>query len=100
MVANVTGIEAYEIAVARGLTYEQAQAVRELGLRGVRVVNSSRRVYPEGNLAAQLLGFVGHDNSGLTGLEYDLDEVLGGAKGTLTYERDGLGNQLGVGAER
>jgi cell division protein FtsI/penicillin-binding protein 2 len=97
MVAAVGGIEAYEIAVARGLNYEQAEGVRELGLRGVRVVNSSRRVYPEGNLAAQLLGFVGRDNSGLTGLEFDLDEVLGGAKGTLTYERDGLGNQLAVG---
>ena len=63
------------------------------------VVNSSRRVYPEGN-SPHILGFVGHDNSGLTGLEYDLDEILGGAKGTLTYERDGLGNQLAVGARR
>jgi cell division protein FtsI/penicillin-binding protein 2 len=97
MVATVTGIDAYEVAVARGLNYEQAQAVRGLGFRGVRVVNSSRRVYPEGNLAGQLLGFVGRNNSGLTGLEYDLDEVLGGAKGSLTYERDGLGNQLAVG---
>ena len=97
MVASVAGIDAYEIPVARGLTYEQAKAVRELGLRGVRVINSSKRVYPEGNLAAQLLGFVGRDNSGLAGLEFDLDDVLGGAKGTLTYERDGFGNQLGVG---
>ena len=71
--------------------------MRELGLPGVRLLASSRRVYPEGNLGAQLLGFVGRDNSGLTGLESDLDAVLGGAKGTLTYERDGLGNQLALG---
>jgi cell division protein FtsI/penicillin-binding protein 2 len=100
MIASVAGVEAYEVAVSKGLTYEQAQAVRELGLRGVRVVNSSRRVYPEGNLAAQLLGFVGQDNAGLTGLEMDLNEVLGGAKGSLIYERDGLGQQLGVGERR
>jgi cell division protein FtsI/penicillin-binding protein 2 len=100
MIAKVSGVEAYEIPVARGLSYEQAEAIRELGLRGVRVVNSSRRVYPEGNLAAQLLGFVGQDSSGLTGLELDLNEVLGGAKGSLIYERDGLGQQLGLGARR
>jgi stage V sporulation protein D (sporulation-specific penicillin-binding protein) len=100
LIATVNGIEAYEIAVAKGLTYEQAQAVRDLGLRGIRVVNSSRRVYPEGSLAAQLLGFVGQDKAGLTGLELDLDEVLGGAKGSLIYERDGLGQQLGVGERR
>ncbi len=100
MFAAVAGTNAYEIAVARGLSYEQAQAVRELGLSGVRLFASSRRVYPEGNLAAQLLGFVGRDNSGLTGLESDLNEVLCGANGTLTYERDGLGNQLALGERR
>ena len=100
LIAGVNGVDAYEVRIARGLSFEQAQAVRELGLRGVRAVNSTRRVYPEGNLAAQLLGFVGNDNSGLTGLELDLDAVLGGAKGSLTYERDGLGNQLAVGARR
>jgi len=100
MFAAVADTNAYEIAVARGLSYEQAQAVRELGLSGVRLFASSRRVYPEGNLAAQLLGFVGRDNSGLTGLESDLNEVLGGANGTLTYERDGLGNQLALGERR
>ena len=68
MVATVSSAEIYEIAVCRGLTYEQAQAVRELGLRGVRLLDSSKRVYPEGNLAAQLLGFVGRDNVGLTGI--------------------------------
>src|SRR5207253_3605915 len=97
MVASVSGSSIYEVPVARGLSYDQAQAVRKLALPGVRLMASSRRVYPEGNLGAQLLGFVGQDNSGLTGLESDLNDVLGGAKGTLTYERDGLGNQLAVG---
>jgi cell division protein FtsI/penicillin-binding protein 2 len=100
MTAAVASTEAYEIAVARGLRYDQATAIRNLDLPGVRLLAGSRRAYPEGNLAAQLLGFVGQDNSGLTGLESDLDAVLGGAKGTLTYERDGLGNELAVGKRR
>ncbi len=97
MLGIVRDAEAFEIPVARGLDYAQGVAVRELGLAGVRLLESSRRTYPEGNLAAQLLGFVGQENSGLTGLEIDLDSILGGNPGQVTYERDGLGNQLAFG---
>ncbi len=97
MVSQVNATDIYEVPVATDLNYHEAKAVRELGLRGVRLVTSSRRVYPEGNIGAPLLGFVGRDNVGLTGLEADLDSVLGGAKGTLRYERDGLGNAVALG---
>jgi cell division protein FtsI/penicillin-binding protein 2 len=97
MLSIVDDTEVFEVPVARGLDYAKAVAVRELGLPGVRLLESSRRVYPEGNLAAQLLGFVGQDNSGLTGLEIDLDSILGGNPGEVTYERDGVGNQLAFG---
>lgn len=98
MLGIVRDTEAFEIPVVRGLNYEQGVAVRELGLRGVRLLEGSRRTYPEGNLAAQLLGFVGQEHSGLTGLEIDLDSILGGSPGQVTYERDGIGNQLAFGA--
>ncbi len=97
MLAIVRDTDAFEIPAARGLNYGQAVAVRELGLPGVRLLESSRRTYPEGNLAAQLLGFVGQENSGLTGLEIDLDSILGGNPGQVTYERDGIGNKLAFG---
>jgi cell division protein FtsI/penicillin-binding protein 2 len=98
MVQEVSASEIFETSIARNLNYEQATAVKDLGLRGVRLVKSSHRVYPEGNLAAQLLGFVGQDNVGLTGLEADLDATLGGSTGTLRFERDGLGNQFALAA--
>jgi cell division protein FtsI/penicillin-binding protein 2 len=44
-----------------------------------------------------VLGFVGQDNTGLTGLEADLDTVLGGTRGTVREERDGLGRRLAIG---
>lgn len=94
MVSQVLGSQTYETAVARGLNYEQASKIRDASLYGVRLLESSRRVYPEGNLAAQLIGFLGQDQDGLTGLEADLDPVLGGSKGELVTERDGLGNAL------
>ena len=97
MVSDVREASIYEIAVARDLNYEAATRIRELGLTGVRLLKSNVRVYPEGNLAAQLLGFVGQDNTGLTGLEADLDEIIGGARGTVVFERDGLGNQIALG---
>jgi len=98
MVSDVEGSEIYEIAVARGLDFDAAAGIRELGLRGVRLLRGSTRVHPEGNLAAQLLGFVGQDNTGLTGLEADLESLVGGARGTVIFERDGLGNQLALGS--
>jgi cell division protein FtsI/penicillin-binding protein 2 len=97
MLSAVEGSEVFEVRVARGLNYDRAEAVRALGLTGVRLVTSSHRVYPEGNFAAQLLGFVGSDNVGLTGLEADLNSILGGSAGTIRFERDGLGNQLPLG---
>ena len=100
MLSVVSSTEVFEVPVARGLNYEQAQEVRRLALEGVRLLPSSRRVYPEGNVAAQLIGFVGRDGVGLTGLEFDLDSTLGGTKGTIIYERDGLGNQLAIGDRR
>ncbi|HET8944274.1 MAG TPA: penicillin-binding protein 2 [Dehalococcoidia bacterium] len=97
MLAAVQDSDIFEVNVATGLNYERAEAVRALRLSGVRLVTSSHRVYPEGNLAAQLLGFVGRDNTGLTGLEADLNAILDGSAGTIRFERDGLGNQFPLG---
>lgn len=96
----VAASDVFEATVARGLNFEQARKVRELGLRGVRLLDSSRRVYPEGNLAAQVVGFVGRDNLGLTGLEADLNDILSGTKGAITFERDGLGRPIAIGEKR
>ncbi len=76
MVEEVQASPAFETEVARVLTLEQARQVEALGLPGVRLHPDSRRVYPEGGLAAQLLGIVGRDGVGLSGLEADLDPML------------------------
>jgi cell division protein FtsI/penicillin-binding protein 2 len=96
---TVSDTDAFELPVVRGLDYEQSQAVKALGLRGVRLVRSSHRVYPEGNLATQLIGITGRDNDGLTGIENDFDSLLGGAGGTITSEVDALGNPLAHGEQ-
>lgn len=97
MVQTVTETDVFEVPVARGLDYAESELVRELNLPGVRLLRSSHRVYPEGSLAAQLLGITGRDNAGLTGLEADLNDILDGSSGSLVYERDALGNPLAIG---
>ncbi|NIA07672.1 MAG: penicillin-binding protein 2 [Actinobacteria bacterium] len=58
-----------------------AQRVRDLGIRGIALQSYQRRVYPQGSLAGQLLGFTGLDGSGLEGLERKFDRELTGTDG-------------------
>jgi cell division protein FtsI/penicillin-binding protein 2 len=67
----------------------EAKHLPGVDLRPVRV-----RDYPEGSTAAQVLGFVGLDGRGLSGLELTLDEELTGTQGLLVSERDTEGREI------
>ncbi len=54
----------------------------------------SARSYPEGTLAAHVLGFVGSDNQGLYGLEYSYNDILSGTDGYYAYAKDAGGNPM------
>ena len=70
-------------------------AVEKLGLgKGVATVKEPRRFYPQKELGAQLLGFVGSDGKGLEGLERALDEELRGHAAALPALRDARGRRL------
>ena len=71
--------------------------VEELRLPGVYLRQVPARVYPEGSLAAQVLGFVGQDLEGLAGIEFSMDDVLAGKPGVVQSERDTDGNELAFG---
>ena len=74
--------------IARGLTVEVAEAIRSLGLPGIRLVQRPQRYYPQGSLAAHVIGIAGADNKGLEGIEYFYDEILSGIPGQQAMERD------------
>ena len=61
-------------------------------LKGINLVNESRRVYPNRDLAAHVLGYVGRDNKGLAGIEATYDSRIRGLDGSLFVELDGAGN--------
>lgn len=74
--------------VARKLDPPVAGKVRALNLRGVYFLPESKRYYPMGELAAQVLGYVGTDNHGLAGLELVYDREVAGKPGVRTVLRD------------
>ncbi|MGH2957202.1 MAG: peptidoglycan D,D-transpeptidase FtsI family protein [Solirubrobacterales bacterium] len=80
--------------LARKVDQDAAARVEELELAGISTAPNSRRNYPQGELAAQVIGAVGTENQGLTGLEQAQDEVLGGAAGEQEIVRDALGAPL------
>lgn len=78
------------------LTSEVAEKIDKLGFDGVYLVVDSKRYYPYGDTLAHIIGFVGSDNQGLSGLELTYDEYLTGTNGELKYYSDGKGNKLEI----
>ena len=58
------------------------------------MLKEKKRVYPKADMAAQLLGFVGIDNQGLSGIERAFDEFLKGKEGEVVTEGDPRGREL------
>ena len=88
--------------LARRVSPQEAAEVeriaREAKLRGVALVQETRRYYPKGDLASQVLGFVGDDGNGLEGVELAFDDVLAGAPAKVPSLRDGAGRTVLAGA--
>jgi len=74
--------------VARKVDPETSQRIRELNLKGVYVQKEFKRFYPNNELAAQVLGYVGTDDTGLGGLEAKFDDDLHGIPGHELTELD------------
>lgn len=80
--------------LARRISPEQSSSVQNADLEGVFLVKEPKRFYPNGELAAHLLGFVGLDANGLEGLEKKYDESLKGKPEKLAWARDAKGKKL------
>lgn len=74
--------------VARNVPYDQAQKIKEARIVGVYIQGTTKRVYPEGELAAQVLGFVNADGKGQYGIEGELNTELTGVNGVLKTVKD------------
>jgi len=80
--------------LARKIPVSRGQAVARLDLPGIGVLTDTMRRYPSGQLASQMLGFVGADGTGLAGLEQRYNGMLAGHAGQLLLEQDPSGRPI------
>jgi len=71
-----------------------SEIIKENKVRGINFVDGTRRSYPQGTIAAHVLGFVGMDPSARGGLEKVYDSDLSGVPGRLLTETDAGGREL------
>lgn len=82
------------VYLARKVAPNVARSVLDLGIPGVDALEETRRVYPAGPLAGQLIGFSGTDDVGLAGLESERDDLLRGTPGREVIEQDPQGRPI------
>ena len=80
----------------RRLDYQTADKIESLNYEGVYLVRESKRYYPYGELLSHVLGYVGIDNQGLSGIELMYDKYLQGEAGAIKYFSDAKGNKLNL----
>ncbi|NTU71768.1 MAG: penicillin-binding protein 2 [Coriobacteriia bacterium] len=88
------------VYIARRVDVDQAKQLEALKLTGIGFLDDSRRMYPSGELACQVLGFVGIDGEGLAGIEKRYDGLLAGKAGVLLAERDPYGRLIPGGVQK
>jgi cell division protein FtsI (penicillin-binding protein 3) len=96
LVTRLTGTSRGAV-LAKGVTPEVARAVLRSPVPGVAAYEASRRDYPAGNTAANLLGFVSSSGQAFGGVESAFNEVLAGRAGWMTYERGRDGTRIPTG---
>ncbi len=84
------------VYLARGVPERQAEAVLKLKIEGLSGTPVMKRVYPRGDLAAQVLGEVGTEGNGLSGLELSEERILHGQTGERKVVSDAIGQPVSI----
>lgn len=92
--AAVTASDDRFVYLARGVDLETAERLEDMKLPGVGFLEETRRYYPAGAVASQVLGFAGVDGAGLEGLERQYDSLLSGRMGQAQVEEDPSGRMI------
>jgi cell division protein FtsI (penicillin-binding protein 3) len=85
------------VYLARKVDDATADKVKALKIEGINLLEEPKRFEPAGDMAGSVLGQVGLDNQGLSGLEAQYEHQLQGRPGQLVVERDPSGKQIAAG---
>ncbi|MDE3070391.1 MAG: penicillin-binding protein 2, partial [Acidobacteriota bacterium] len=88
------------VHLARGVGVSRTKQLLALTIPGIEAHVVMRRIYPRGALAAPVIGAMGAEGSGLSGLEYSRNALLGGQAGKRRVVRDGLGQPISIATTR
>lgn len=92
--AKLADRESGFVYLARSVPGRQAEKLRKLDIAGIDVMPTTKRFYPSSTTAAQLLGFVGTEGKGLSGLEFAWEKQLHGIDGQRRIVKDGAGDPI------
>ncbi|HEX4732170.1 MAG TPA: penicillin-binding protein 2 [Solirubrobacterales bacterium] len=82
------------VYLAKDVDLSTAAKVEKLGLEGIEQLPASRRTYPQGEMAGQVIGVVGSEGKGLTGVEAGEQSALAGEEGERRMVTDALGDVI------
>lgn len=80
--------------LAKDVDLSTATKIEKLGIEGIEQIPGSRRTYPQGEMAGQVIGVVGSENQGLTGVEEGENSALAGEEGERRVVTDALGDPI------
>jgi cell division protein FtsI/penicillin-binding protein 2 len=84
------------VVLKRRLPDDASQQIKNLNLPSIVLESEPRRIYPMGDFASQVLGFVNYDYVGSYGVEGAYDKIVGGTPGKLIGQRDNQGNVIAL----
>lgn len=88
------------VRIKKRVDEKAAQEIRQANIKGIVVDEDVERVYPFGNLASHVIGFVGGDNQGIIGLESKYEKYLSGKEGKILTLTDSRGLEISDAQER
>jgi len=96
VLAKLSDRDAGFVYLRRKMNASQGQKIERLAIEGIGTVVEPKRTYPQGYLASQVIGSVGTDNYGLTGLEEARNPQLRGEDGERRFVKDALGEPVSM----
>ena len=78
----------------RHVREKEFNTIQSWKIKGLSFLEEPKRVYPNGSLLSQTLGFVGHEGHGLEGIELSYDKVLSGEEKKVLVRKDAMGRPL------
>ena len=92
--AKVAAVGTGDVKIATDVDYDTGKALIDAKVKGLEALGNTKRVKPNGDIGASIIGLLGYDNSGIAGMESSLNRVLAGLPGRVFFERDTTGDPI------